>query len=533
MDFGQQYAAIDARDARFDGQFITAVSSTGIYCRPSCPARTPKPANVTFYRTSAAAHDAGYRACKRCLPDAVPGDPAWDLRRDTAARAMRLIADGEVDRTGVDGLAARLGYSPRQLGRILRHELGAGALALARAQRAQTARTLLTASTLRFADVAFAAGFGSVRQFNDTLQHIFDLTPGQVRATARRGNGSGPPGTDRDAGDPLRISLLLPTRLPYDNGIFDVLREQAVAGVEQASASTYARTLRLPGGPAWFRAEAVRTDSSGGAALPVTVSVGGLGDLPPLLSRIRRLFDLDADPMAVDLALSCVPVLRGLVASRPGLRVPGSVDAEETVLRALVVQDMPGPGTTAALDRLAAVGPAVEGPGSPLTRMFPSAQHIAAAPDALLPGSPAGRQALRAVAQQLASGALAVDVGADADELRSHLLDLDGVSAGTADYVVMRVLGHPDVELPYDPDVRDAWSGLAAQRAATTRATDATHATDAGGRPTLDEAMAAVRPWRSYATEHLRRAANPPDLAPEQAAPPSSATYSYPVSERK
>ena len=167
MDFWQRYRAIDARDTRFDGQFFTAVRSTGIYCRPSCPARTPKASNVTFYETSAAAHDAGYRACKRCLPEAVPGTPAWNIRQDVAGRAMRLINDGVINRDGVEGLAARLGYSSRQLNRILTHELGAGPLSLARAGRAQTARTLLVSTGMKLADIAFAAGFSSVRQFNE------------------------------------------------------------------------------------------------------------------------------------------------------------------------------------------------------------------------------------------------------------------------------------------------------------------------------------------------------------------------------
>src|SRR5690606_3657873 len=196
----ERYRAIASRDRRFDGQCITAVRSTGIYCRPSCPARTPRPENVTFFRTSAAAHEAGYRACKRCLPEAVPGTPSWDLGHDLSARAMRLVADGVVDREGVDGLAARLGYSARHVHRVLVAELGAGPVALARALRAQTARALLTGTDLRLADVAFAAGFGSVRQFNDTITEVFDTTPSELRRRARpdRAGRPGPgarPGT--------------------------------------------------------------------------------------------------------------------------------------------------------------------------------------------------------------------------------------------------------------------------------------------------------------------------------------------------
>ncbi len=185
MSFDERYRAIDSRDVRFDGQFVTAVRSTGIYCRPSCPARTPKPSNVTFYPTSAAAHEAGYRACKRCLPEAAPGSPQWNLRGDTAGRAMRLIADGVVEREGVPGLARRLGYSPRHLTRLLTTELGAGPLALSRAHRAQTARMLLVGTDLPAADVAFSSGFASVRQFNDTIREVFGMPPLELRARRR------------------------------------------------------------------------------------------------------------------------------------------------------------------------------------------------------------------------------------------------------------------------------------------------------------------------------------------------------------
>src|SRR5690349_23904037 len=209
--FAERYRAMRARDARFDGQFITGVHSTGIYCRPSCPAVSPKATNVSFYLTAAAAHEAGLRACKRCLPDAVPGSPEWNVRDDLAARAMRLIADRTVEREGVPGLARRLGYTPRHLNRVLTAELGAGPLALARAHRAQTARLLLTGTDLPITDVAFAAGFSSVRQFNETMSEVYRLTPGALRAAARRS----PSAASREAGA-TTLSLRLPARAPFD-----------------------------------------------------------------------------------------------------------------------------------------------------------------------------------------------------------------------------------------------------------------------------------------------------------------------------
>ncbi|WP_104118263.1 AlkA N-terminal domain-containing protein [Arthrobacter sp. B1805] len=509
MDFWQQYRAIDARDVRFDGQFVTAVSTTGIYCRPSCPARTPKPTNVTFFRTSAAAHEAGYRACKRCLPEAVPGDPEWNIRSDTAARAMRLIADGEVDRSGVSGLAAGLGYSPRHLNRILKDELGAGALALARAHRAQTARALLTASPLRFADIAFAAGFGSVRQFNDTVQQVFDLTPRQLRDASRqqrRRRADDPVGDGVTTGGQVRISLSLPVRLPYDNGIFDFLAARSVEGVEYTGAASYGRLLRLPSGPAWFRANAVELRGNGQAALPVTVSVSGLADLPALLTRIRRLFDLDADPVAIDAALSRNPSFADLVERTPGMRLPGSLDPHETLVRAIVGQQVTVLAATGALTRLAAAGAPVELPGTPLAKLFPSAEDLAEAPEPLLRGPHRRNQALRSAARALASGALEVGVGSDPVTLRAALLQLDGVGPWTADYVIMRVLGHPDIHLPSDAAVRSGWARL--ERPGGTRPTPEITAIDPrSSRASLDDAMAGVRPWRSYATLHLWRTA--------------------------
>src|SRR5271169_1971136 len=199
LDDEQQYQAAISKDARFDGVFFIAVSSTGIYCRPSCPAITPKRENMRYYRTAAAAQEAGYRACKRCRPDASPGSPEWNIRADVVGRAMRLIADGVVDRDGVSGLADRLGYEQRQVRRLISAELGAGPLAIARAQRAQTARVLTETTTLPLSEIAFAAGFTSIRQFNATIHEVFAVTPTQLRESRNRAarGGRRPPGRAR------------------------------------------------------------------------------------------------------------------------------------------------------------------------------------------------------------------------------------------------------------------------------------------------------------------------------------------------
>lgn len=475
----ERYRAISAKDTRFDGQFVTAVRSTGIYCRPSCPARTPKPENVTFYPTSAAAHEAGYRACKRCLPEAAPGSPAWNVRGDAAARAMRLIAAGVVEQEGVPGLARRLGYSPRHLTRLLTGELGAGPLALARAHRAHTARMLLVGTDLPISEVAFSAGFASIRQCNDTIREVFEMTPGELRAKRRRS-----PGTASSAGSQGAIDLLLPHRAPMDaDGVFAWMAARALPGVESATASSFARHLRMPGGPAHFE---IRQTPEGQLRLRATVT--RLADLAPLVSTARRLFDLDADPAAVDEALSGHPELAALVTALPGIRVPGAADPHEMLIRAMVGQQITVAAARTALTALAEqLGERTPDGGL----LFPTMAAIAEHGAEVLRGPAARIRAITGAAAALADGSLTLTVGDDAVAQRAALLAMPGIGPWTADYVRMRVLGDPDVFLPGDVAVRAgaAASGLPADPAP------------------LTAWAARVAPWRSYLTAHLWRAA--------------------------
>ncbi|WEK13666.1 MAG: AlkA N-terminal domain-containing protein [Candidatus Microbacterium phytovorans] len=476
--FDERYRAIDARDARFDGQFVTAVRSTGIYCRPSCPARTPKPSHVTFYPTSAAAHEAGYRACKRCLPEAAPGSPQWDLRGDTAARAMRLIAEGVVEREGVPGLAARLGYSSRHLTRLLTAELGAGPLALARAQRAHTARMLLVGTDLAAADVAFSAGFASVRQFNDTVREVFGLTPTELRA--RRS------AKDAATAAPGAIDLVLPHRGPFDaDGLFRWMAVRAVHGAEVATERSFARTLRLDGGPAWFE---VRLDAAGRVRLRARLT--HLRDLAPLVARARRLFDLDADPLAVDAALAAHPELAARVAAVPGIRVPGAADPHEMLIRAMVGQQITVAAARTALTALTeALGEradAFEG----TDRLFPTMAAIAAHGADVLRGPGARIRAVTGAAEALATGELTLTTADDGPDQRAALLARPGIGPWTADYVRMRVTGDPDITLPGDVAVRSGAALLGIP-------------SDPRG---FDAWAARTAPWRSYMTAHLWRA---------------------------
>ncbi|MBO0980033.1 DNA-3-methyladenine glycosylase 2 family protein [Microbacterium sp. SD291] len=475
-DFDERYRAISARDTRFDGQFVTAVRSTGIYCRPSCPARTPKPENVTFYPTSAAAHEAGYRACKRCLPEAAPGSSAWNLRGDTAARAMRLIASGIVEREGVPGLAARLGYSSRHLTRLLTSELGAGPLALARAHRAHTARMLLVGTDMPISDVAFSAGFASIRQCNDMIREVFGMTPGELRARRRKDAASAEliPGT---------IDLVLPYRGPLDaSGIFTWMAARALPGVEVATATSFARHLRMPGGPVWFE---VSQDAA--QRLHLRASVTRLGDLAPLVATVRRIFDLDADPLAVDEALTAHPELAPLVAGTPGIRVPGSADPHEMLIRAMIGQQIT---VAAARTALAALADAL-GERTESGMLFPTMTAIAEHGADVLRGPAARIRAITGAAAALADQSLTLTVGDDGVEQRAALLAMPGIGPWTADYVRMRVLGDPDILLPGD----------VALRAGAT-------ASGLPGEPkTLTAWAERAAPWRSYLSAHLWRAA--------------------------
>lgn len=484
--FAERYRAISSRDRRFDGQFITAVRSTGIYCRPSCPARTPKPENVTFYRTSAAAHAAGYRACKRCLPEAVPGTPEWDMRRDLAGRAMRLIRDGVLDRDGVQGLAAGLGYTSRHIHRALVAEIGAGPLAVARAQRAQTARTLIVQTDLSFADIAHAAGFGSIRQFNDTVSEVYAVTPTQLRDRA----GTAHRGLDSRSS----ITLTLPVRQPYDaRGIVAFLAERAVAGVERADieALTYARTLALPHGPGGFAARAT-TDR-----FTVDLELTSLTDLPAAIARIRHLFDLDADPEAVDQALSADPVLAPSIHATPGIRLPGAVDGDEIVVRALVGQQISVAAARTHLGRFTASAGTPVDSRFGLTHLFPSADQLAAAGPGLLRGPARRVESFAAVTTALARGDLDASRGADPDALRAALLALPGVGPWTAGYVAMRVLHDPDVLLAPDGALLARARALGIDGDARSIAARARAVEGYGAR---------WAPWRSYASMHLWRA---------------------------
>ncbi|MEZ5215408.1 MAG: AlkA N-terminal domain-containing protein [Ilumatobacteraceae bacterium] len=393
-EFEQCYRALQSRDERFDGWFVAAVATTGIYCRPSCPASTPKPQNVSFWPTAAVAQQLGYRACKRCRPDASPGSPQWRTRQDVVAQAMQLIADGVVDREGVPGLARRLGYSERQLNRRLVDEVGTGPLAIARAQRAQTARVLVETSDLAMTEIAFAAGFASVRQFNDVVREVFASTPTELRAAARRRSTRDTPVGAQE------LVLRLAHRGPFAVGdVFGFLGLRAVPGVESWDGETYGRTLRLPLGTGTVRLAA------GDGYVSCRLSLEHGGDLTAAVDRCRRLLDLDADPRAVDDSLSGDPDLARLVARRPGLRSPGHVDGAELAARAILGQQVSVVGArTLAARAVASLGEPLGSPDGELTHLFPSAASLAASARDHFAMPASRHRALVAVSDALDSG---------------------------------------------------------------------------------------------------------------------------------
>lgn len=458
-----RYEAVRSRDARFDGAFFFAVETTGIYCRPSCPAVTPKRRNVRFFATAAAAQGSGFRACRRCRPDAVPGSAEWNVRADVVGRAMRLIGDGVVDREGVAGLAVRLGYSARQVQRQLTAEVGAGPVALARAQRAHTARVLLQTTGLPVTEIAFASGFASVRQFNDTVRAVYAATPSELRAAAPARDRAARRTATPSAGVPLRLAH----RGPYQPGpVFDLLQREAVAGIEEVSGGpgrrVYRRTLRLPYGTGIVAVQERPGPSggtgtgtgTGGGWLEARLHLTDLRDLTTSVQRLRRLFDLDADPYAVDERLGADPRLAPLVAARPGLRSPGTADPEEFAVRALV-------GRAEAERLVRRYGKVLDAPCGTLTHLFPEPAVLAEAAPEGTPG---------ALAAALADGTVRLDPGADRDGAERALLAVPGLDARTVAVVRTRALGDPDVAPP-GPAVPDTW-----------------------------------RPWRSYALNHLRAA---------------------------
>jgi AraC family transcriptional regulator, regulatory protein of adaptative response / DNA-3-methyladenine glycosylase II len=476
LDADTCYRAMLARDARFDGRFFVAVTSTGVYCRPICPARTPARANMRFFAHAGAAEAAGFRACRRCRPEASPGSPDWNTRADLAARALRLISGGYVDQHGVTGLAARLAVTERHLHRLLVAELGTGPLALARTARLQTARRLLAETSMPITEVAFASGFASVRQFNASVLESSGRTPSELRARARPPAGELAGGADQGTW----LSLRLACREPFDEaGLLAFLAARAIPGVEQVTAERYARTVRTAGGTGVIEL----TPRAGQGHVLLRARLGKLGAISQLVAGSRRLLDADADPVAIDAALAADDVLAPLVRARPGLRVPGAYDGFELAVRAVLGQQVSVAAARTFAGRLAARHGHPVAPGGPpgLTTVFPGPAELADADLSGLGLTTSRQRTLRALAAAATAGRLNLDAGADPEETAARLAELPGVGPWTVGYIMLRAGADPDRFPAGDLGLRRALARL-------------------GAGP---EHAARWRPWRGYAALHL------------------------------
>ena len=477
------YRALRSRDARFDGRFFAAVRTTGVYCRPVCPARTPKRENVVFFACAAAAEDAGFRPCRRCRPETSPGTPAWLGSSAVVGRALRLIESGALDDANVAELAARVGVGDRQLRRLFASHLGTSPLAVARTQRAHLARRLLDETDLRATDVAFAAGYGSVRRFNEALRETFGASPSALR---RR-----PLGKPR-AGD---LQLRLPYREPYAAAaLFSFLATRALPGVESASAAAYRRVVVATGGHALVDVRPLPDRP----ALILRVRSDDVRGLADIVARARRVFDVGADPHAVDSELGADPALAALVRRRPGLRLPGTWSFFELAARAVLGQQVSVAAATTLAARLVERCGERLGHYDDVDRAFPSAQAVRAADLDGLGITSARVATLRALAAAVDDGRVGGDDRGDLDDEIARLTAIPGIGPWTAHYIAMRGLGEVDAFPAADLVVRRMLgNGRPLSAAECERRADR------------------WRPWRAYAVMHLWNGAN--DLRAKEA----------------
>jgi AraC family transcriptional regulator, regulatory protein of adaptative response / DNA-3-methyladenine glycosylase II len=470
------YRAVLARDARYDGRFFTCVKTTGIYCRPICPARPPKLENCTFVPTAAAAQEAGFRPCLRCRPESSPDLDAWRGTSATVSRALKLIEGGALDNDDVVSLADRLGIGERQLRRLFRQHIGAAPVTVAQTRRVLLAKQLIHQTDLSMIEIALASGFGSVRRFNETFQGLYHRPPSELRRRAVATTSLAP-----------KISLLLPYRPPYDwDAMIRFLDARAIAGLEVITKNSYSRVIELAGATGSIFV----THAPDQSALRVVVRFPRLSALSTIITRIRRMFDLSADPGAIASALSSDPVLAPLVAARPGLRVPGGWDGFEIAVRAILGQQISlKAGTQLAGRMVSAVGTqvtdSIDTPG--LTHAFPRPERVNIDTLARLKIPKSRAAALLGVAAAAAKDEGLFDPRRDLDEAVAHMRNLPGIGEWTAPYIAMRALGESDAFLAAD---------VAVQRKLAVQ----------GRRPTMPELLARAehwRPWRAYAVLHL------------------------------
>lgn len=474
-----------SRDVRFDGRFFTGVLTTGIYCRPICPAPAPKSKNVRYFPSAAAASQAGLRPCLRCRPEAAPGTPAWRGTSETVSRGLALIDSGALDDGSVETLASRLEVTPRHLSRLFRQHLGAPPVAIAQTRRLLFAKKLINETDLSMADIAFSAGFGSVRRFNAVFLATYDRQPTALRRERVPDNTSSEPASEG------ALVLQLPYRTPFDwQTIASFLASRAIPGVEAVDQESYRRVVRVT--------TSTGTNTTGflelrphadKPCLELKLLLSDSRHLLQIVSRVRRLFDLGADPVEINSVLSSDPFLRPLVRQRPGIRVPGAWDGFELAVRAILGQQVTVKGATTLSGRLVErFGKPIEGkPKAGLERTFPTPEALAEAELEQI-GMPRTRAAaIRRLAAAVAGGELSFEPSGDIGASFERLTRLPGVGDWTAQYIAMRALGEPDAFPSSDLGLLKA-AGPNGARLTPAQLRQASHA---------------WRPWRAYAAMHL------------------------------
>lgn len=471
IDLATCEQARQTRDPRFDGRFFIGVRTTGIFCRPICPVRPPKAENVTFFKSAAAASEAGYRPCLRCRPESAPGTPAWCGTSTSVTRALRLIQEGALDQSSISALADRLGITSRHLGRLFQQHLGASPVAIAQTRRLQFAKKLIDETNLGMTEIAMTAGYGSVRRFNDHFRQVYDRPPSALRGGPRPACG-GP------------LSIRLPYRAPYCwESISAFLAKRAVPGVEWVNEGHWHRHIALDGQIGHIEVSHCESEP----ALLCRLDLPSTAPLYALVERIRNLFDLNADPREINGVLSRDKPLKKLLADNPGIRVPGCWDSFEVAVRAIVGQQISVSGATTVMGRIAErFGTAVNG-----ATLFPSPERLMRADPKDFPMPQARARAIINLASAVAGGVVNLDRWVEPEALRQSLIAIKGIGEWTAGYIALRVLSDPDAFLHSDLVLLKVARQLYGDQSAAA----------------LLERSTDWRPWRAYAGMYLWRAA--------------------------
>jgi AraC family transcriptional regulator of adaptative response / DNA-3-methyladenine glycosylase II len=483
MDIQLYEQARQARDPRFDGRFFVGVKTTGIYCRPVCPVKIPLKKNVTLYQSAAAASEAGFRPCLRCRPETSPGTPAWMGTSTTVSRALRLISEGALDDASVEALSDRLGVGSRHLSRLFAQYLGASPKAVAQTRRLHFAKKLLDETSLSITEVAFSSGYNSVRRFNDHFKSVYSRAPGTIRKKDKKSSTSESLNCDSTE---KSYQLRLTYRPPFDfHGILAFLAYRAIPGVETVTSNSYSRTIR-------FGEEVgvlLIDNDEKNRSLNVNIDLDNSLYLFTILERVKRLFDLTADPMEINSSFGQDSSMKTIVEQNPGQRVPGSWDPFEISVRAIVGQQVSVKGATTIMGRIAKKYGCI----SEVGLCFPTASELSKLDTTTLSMPQKRAQAIKDLSVLVASGELDLEASHDPEKLVSQLVEIKGIGPWTAHYIAMRAIGDPDAFLHGDLVLLKVAKALFS----------------VNNENELLEYSSSWRPWRAYAGMHLwRQAAN-------------------------